>query len=363
MKGKIYPTKYGWQVRYGASICRHFQANNRLGAERFLNHLRHQEDQGQFDPRDYQVKDNPLSFTKLGEKWLLVKKKILRPRSFTNLERYMGRACEAWGHTNVKLIQYAQIEDFILDYPVGSKTRANIKSCLHDFFKWVKKRERIPMPDFPDTPFELEWRNVVDTKTQLDIITKIKELSYNRNPKIWFAAHCLATYIAVRPGELISLKEGQINLGMAALFFPHPKERQPKIVYLLDEDIEFIKSQPRGLPSMYFFRHPPGLKGATAGQRFGNRYLYKWWKKACTELGIDGVDLYGGTRHSTATALGRICTPEEVKDATGHASKAFERYFQSKQARALKVTQKIKEMRTNQSLINLSDAKEKRNTL
>jgi len=61
-----------------------------------------------------------------------------------------------------------------------------------------------------------------------------------------------------------------------------------------------------------------------------------------------------GTRHSTATALGQICTPEEVKDATGHTSKAFERYFQNKQARALKVTQKIKEL-SNQPLINISE--------
>ena len=35
--------------------------------------------------------------------------------------------------------------------------------------------------------------------------------------------------------------------------------------------------------------------------------------KACNNLGIKGVDLYGGTKHSTATALSEFLTPEEIK--------------------------------------------------
>jgi len=358
MRGRIYQTKYGWQVRFGESICRHFKSKE--AAERTLTYYRHLTDEGQFDPRDHKVKSNPLSFSKLGEKWLSIKKRDLRPRSFANLERYMNRAFEEWGHTNVKLIQYAQIEDFLLDYPVGPKTRSNIKSCLHDFFNWVRKRERIPLPDFPDTPFELEWRNIIDIETQTRIINKVRDISYHINPKIWIGILWLATYISCRPAELLGLAEKNIRVKMGAIIIPHPKEKTPKTVYLLPEDIEILKSIPRGLPDMYFFRHPPGLSGATAGQRFGNRYLYKWWKKACFDLGIDGVDLYGGTRHSTATALGQICTPEEVRDATGHASKAFERYFQNRQARALKVTRKIKELRKGNGKILTYEAPEDR---
>jgi hypothetical protein len=57
--------------------------------------------------------------------------------------------------------------------------------------------------------------------------------------------------------------------------------------------------------------------------------LYKWWKKACNNLRIENVDLYGGTRHSTATALGEKLTPEQIKSGTLHTTnRAFERYFQ-----------------------------------
>ena len=65
-----------------------------------------------------------------------------------------------------------------------------------------------------------------------------------------------------------------------------------------------------------------------AGQPFGNRLLYKYWKMACSNLGVDGVDLYGGTKHSSATALRLFRTPEQIKKATMHSTnKAFERYF------------------------------------
>ena len=143
------------------------------------------------------------------------------------------------------------------------------------------------------------------------------------------------------------------------MVIPHPKEKRPKIVYLLSEDIDFIKSLPQGLPELHFFRHGPGRSGVEAGAKFGPRYLYKWWKKACLNLGVEGVDLYGGTRHSTATALGKICTPEEVKDATGHTSEAFERYFQNRQGRALEVTRKIKRLGSTQPLLNGSEGGEK----
>jgi hypothetical protein len=64
------------------------------------------------------------------------------------------------------------------------------------------------------------------------------------------------------------------------------------------------------------------------GKQFGLNYLYIWWKRACRNLGIAGVDLYGGTRHSSAIALKKYRTPEEIKRATMHSTnKAFERYF------------------------------------
>jgi hypothetical protein len=50
---------------------------------------------------------------------------------------------------------------------------------------------------------------------------------------------------------------------------------------------------------------------------------------ACSELGITGLDLYGGTRHTTATALAKEVGEEGAKKATGlDTNKAFEKYCQ-----------------------------------
>ena len=98
---------------------------------------------------------------------------------------------------------------------------------------------------------------------------------------------------------------------------------------ILPEDVELLKSFVSSFPAMPFFRHIAGIRGVAENAAFGEKYLYKWWVKACDNLGIKGVDLYGGTRHSSARALRTHRTPEEIKRATMHTTnKAFERYFQ-----------------------------------
>ncbi|MCP4113265.1 MAG: hypothetical protein GY749_48340 [Desulfobacteraceae bacterium] len=44
--------------------------------------------------------------------------------------------------------------------------------------------------------------------------------------------------------------------------------------------------------------------------------------------GVEGVDLYGGTRHSSAMALRDLASPEQIKRSMmTSTNKAFERYF------------------------------------
>jgi len=128
---------------------------------------------------------------------------------------------------------------------------------------------------------------------------------------------------------MLALKEGEINLDTGHLLFPTPKENEWKSVKLTAEDLAIIKSFPRSLPSMPFFRHTGGLQGCAENQPFGEKYLYKWWKRACANLGIEGVDLYGGTRHSSVTALKARYSPETIKrSGTGHkTNSAFDRYL------------------------------------
>jgi hypothetical protein len=57
--------------------------------------------------------------------------------------------------------------------------------------------------------------------------------------------------------------------------------------------------------------------------------FYTYWKRACKNLGVENVDLYGGTRHSAVSDLRKSRTPEEIRLASMHTTnKAFDRYFQ-----------------------------------
>jgi integrase len=311
---------------------------NYESAQRFLTGLRYKSDEGTYDERDYK-KENPLGFENLAIKWLQIKEKEVKKSSYQKIENHIYRAIQEFKNRNIKEIGYSDIEDLLLkqkidgkEKDISGKTRSNIKSSLHSFWVWLKRRHvlnPVQVPEFPEVKYELSWRKVIDKKTQDEIIEEVGRISSGINPKIWLGIKWLSRYISIRPGEMLAIKEGDFDLSLGVVIIPHPKEKRPKTVPLLDEDIEILKAMPRGLPDLYFFRHSSGLQGVKAGERFGEKYLYKYWKKACENLGIDGVDLYGGTRHSSARALREFCSPEQIKRATMHTTnKAFERYFQ-----------------------------------
>jgi len=317
-----------FKVRFGRKITKRF--NNYREAERFLNGIRYEIDKGSFDFRDYQA-GNPLSFTVLSEKWLEIKKKDVKKGSFKNINNYIRKAQAYFGDRNIKNIQFGELQDFLYSLPLSDKSKSNCRSCLHTFWTWLLKRKEInrsQFPEFPDISFELGWRKTIDKETQHKIIQEVKRITFADNPKIWIGIKFLATYISIRPHELINIREKHIDLKSGFFFIPHPKEKKPKIVPLIDEDIAILKTIPEGLPDLFFFRHVTGISGVKAGRQFGPRYLYKWWKKACDNLGVAGVDLYGGTRHSSTIALREFATPEQIRQGTMHSTnKAFERYY------------------------------------
>lgn len=316
-------------VQFGRTLRKRFSSYRE--AERFLDGLRYEVDKGTFDHRDYLSK-HPLSFTSLSNQWLEKKSTQVKPGTFSHFKYYIKVAQGFFGNTNVKAIQYANLEDFADSLKVSPKTKANYLACLHNFFEWLLKRKEITrnqFPDFPTISYELGLRRTVDKETQQLIIDEVKRISFHISPKIWLGIKWLATYISIRPNELRHIKEGHIDLKQGLVFIPHPKEKRPKLVPLIEDDIQTLKRFPLAFPDLYFFRHNSGVSGVVPGQHFGMKLFYKWWKRACDNLGIADVDLYGGTRHSSAEGLREFATPEQIRRATMHTTnKAFERYFQ-----------------------------------
>ena len=316
----------------------HLRFDNYEKASQVLSGMRFKLTEGTFDERDYR-KDNPLGFDTLARKYLEAKKGEIS--SFRQCRYHLEKAIEFFQGKNIKTIGYADLEDFLLaktEYAkqivgnLSAKTRANIKATLHAFWEWLKKREVIrpeQMPNFPSVDYTLRWRRIVDKETQQKILDEIYKLTKEKNIKIWIALKWLSTYISIRPKELLSIKEGDFDFSLGGVFIRKTKEKKPKFIPLLKEDIDLVKSLPPSLPHLCFFRHHKGYGGIKPGTKMERDVLYRYWKKACKNLGIENVDMYGGTRHSSAVDLRRFYSPEQIKNATMHSTnKAFERYFQ-----------------------------------
>ena len=323
------PATKDFRVLFGRNIDKRFIRYDQ--AQRFLTGLRFKTDEGSFDSRDYQSK-NPLGFSNLAEKYVKLKEQTVEKKTFQQIEREMRLASEHWKGISVKEIHYADLEDYLMSKKISAKSRANYCSILSDFYKWLLKRRVIKlsdMPEFPSIKFNLKFKKTVGKETQLQILDEIYAQTWDKNPRIWMGIKFMCTYISIRPNEMRNLKEEHIDRENLYFIIPDPKEKKPKVVPVLQEDIDLIDLLPKGLPHLFFFRHEKGHGQTKAGEQFGVKLFYKTWMKACKTLGIEGVDLYRGTRHSSAIALRKFHSPEQIKKATMHSTnKAFERYFQ-----------------------------------
>lgn len=238
-------------------------------AQRFLTGLRYKTDESTFDERDYS-NDKPLGFSNLAGKWLEVKQETVRPSSYRNLRNYISKACDAWGNSNIKHIGYGEIEDFLLAQGkhLSSKTIANMKSGLHDFFQWLVKRDVINLaPSFPEIKVKLAYRQTIGKETQSALLEEIRRIAPY---KVWLGIQWLCTYIAaIRPGELVQIREQDIDTENRYIYIHHSKTGETKPVPMLDEDVDLFKQVKPGFPRSYFFRHESGKGGVQNGQRYG----------------------------------------------------------------------------------------------
>lgn len=320
MKGHIRKRGGSYRVYYwqkGKRITQSFKTKQ--DAEIFQAGLVVMEKQGSLDYRDYR-RDNPLGFANSVKRFLRSKRLLKGVKKYEQRLRF---AVNEWGNRNIKQIGFEDISDLLTglqEQGLSSKYRKDIRDTIRMLYHWLNDcDDRIAVPKFPTVQYALNYRNVVTKEQQCAIISEVEKIAPKQ--KIYIGIKFLSTYIKVRPSELISVKEKHIDLDMGRIYIPHPKERKGKHIPLLPEDVELLRSFPKAFPEIYFFRHNNGSK-------FGKDYLYTYWRKACRNLGIEGVSLYPGTRHSSAIDMRKRHSPEAVKRATGHeTNQAFERYL------------------------------------
>ena len=352
-----------FRVKYGRKIERRFTSIR--AAERFLTGIRFQDDQGTLDPRDYQF-DAPLAFDKMATAWLDAKAKTVSPGTMKPYRATMRRAMAAWGDRNIKTISYGDLEDLFLATREthASKTVHNDKTCLETFWKWCNRRENVKMPAFPDVKYTLGWRQIIDLETQAAILDKVTEIAPFR---VALAIRWLAVYVAIRPAEMRSLREADVDVDGLLVVRPQTsKERKPKLVPLMDDDLELVRALPPVLDkTMPFFRHERVHGTARPGDPLSHNVLWRWWRKACEALGIESVDLYGGTRHSSLTALGAHFNKEEIRQncSLHSTNKALERYVQGEAKPMNRLTDNLKQLQAEKRVIRMPDVGQKASNL
>ncbi|WP_319405359.1 hypothetical protein [uncultured Desulfosarcina sp.] len=330
MKGGIYSTTYGWQLRFG-KVTRRFKKHEYEKAEYLLAGLRFKAYEGTFDIRDYR-RDEPLGFSNLVETYISSK------RHLKAIDKYRQRlrfGIDEWANRNVKGIGYADLQNLfnaLQDRGLSSYYIKHIRDCMRSFWRWLVDTGQIEitqMPKMPVVKAHAAYRKILSKEDQHKVLDEIYRISWDFNPRIYIGCLFLTTYINIRPSELRHIKEKHIDLATKTILVPDPKEGEPKFVHLLEQDADLIRSIPRSFPEMYFFRHIKGYGSAKPGGKFGPYYFQRWWNRACRNLKIVGVSLYPGTRHSSAVALRQRHSPEAVKRASGtRTNKAFERYLQ-----------------------------------
>lgn len=318
-------------VRFPGGIFSRF--TDYAEATRYLTHLRYEKDnrQARFNPDDYRAA-KPNCFAALAPKYLDRKKGLA---SYSKICFYINRAAETFGPINVREITGADIEDYLFSIPnISEKTRWNHCSQLHDFWVWALKRGNIitlaEMPTFPEIKFELGRRKITDWDTQEKVIAALKGICWESNPKVWLAIDMLATYTALRPDDLRRATEGSLDSrGFLTIHNPTKRKNKFKTIRLIPDHVDFWREMQRqhpALPETPFFRHIKGIAGTPAGSVIGKRHLNIWWKRACDVVGLDGVPLYPGTKHTTATETAKRLGTEAARNASGLTNRAFDRY-------------------------------------
>lgn len=328
MKGGVYETRYGWQVRFG-KLTKRFKRHEKEKAEYFLSGLRFKEYEGTYDIRDYQ-QAQPLGFTNQAEAFLASKRHLKAVDKYRQRLRF---GMKAWGNRNVKEIGFIEFQGLfneLMDSGKSSYYIKHIRDTLIMFWRWMVDAKQIDqLPKFPAVRAYSAMRKILSKADQDRVLAEVYRISWDFNPRIYIGILFLSTYVNIRPAELRGIKERHIELDLCRILIPHPKEGKPKYVMLIPEDVDLIRSLGRSFPEMYFFRHIKGNGNAKPGAQLGKDYLSRWWAMACKNLGIEGVPLYPGTRHTSAVAMRQAHSTEDVKRATAHRSnRAFERYLQ-----------------------------------
>lgn len=298
---------------------------NQKHANRILERIRSEIDDGTFDVRDYQPKKlDGLRFDTYASAWLThyekkqekdeISKSYLQ--SLTNFTN--NYFIPFFGNKDIRRINNGDIVKFQDQLPsrLKLKTQRNIMGALSKLFadahEWedIAKKPKVPLVKVPDP--EWHW---IDRDTQDKILAKIPE------PDQPIFLFLMREGVRSMEGAALQWRDLDIENNSAIIrrAFSGSKLRHTKTGRTtpipLDEDVK-----------MALLRLPKPIKQDqlvfrnSCGRRYTNSLLNKIWKRACKKAGIEGICLYSGTRHALASqAAQRGISIQKIGAMLGHS--------------------------------------------
>ena len=274
-------------------------------ADRLLNYIRTEIDEGTFDPKNYQKKEvDALRFKNYVDNWLQRRELEYQrghiPKSYMKeIKSYILRHyLPFFQQTNLRNIREGHIQDFKNQLPphINHKTVANILGVLRTIFSNAfERRDILVMPKFPKVQFEEPVTRWITWEEQQVIIEHLPK----SGP--WMAFYLFLIKQGARPNEARALrwenldfKNDVVTIAAAFdrdIFKPHTKERDVRYLPLNPLVKEAILKLPRALNG-FVFQHK--------GEPITHNMASHVWRRAALKAGIQ-ISCYEGTRHSVGS--------------------------------------------------------------
>jgi len=270
----------------------------------------------------------------------------LSPNTLRETRRYLrlddsekpdGHIAGFWAHRTLHEITAGNVDDFddwLAERGLSPKTRKNVLGVLRHFCRWLRRRGLVDdVPDFPEIPQDEYVPTIISIETQDAILGEIPE---DRRGAF------LAARLGLRPGEVRALNvedwhrhQGLLSVHRSAKGpnanapIRGTKSRRARFVEVdpelrawLEEHVPPAVQLQGGRP---LFRNPTARNRE---RRWIANALREEWNRAARQLGLSGIRMYEGTKHSSATdALRRGHSLADVQHALGHAdARSTERY-------------------------------------
>lgn len=241
------------------------------------------------------------------------------PRTLREYERWAGpedspKAHFSWWYgASIWEVDPAGLEEWsywMHQRGLSPKTQRNVMAGLHSFLTWVARDVRgdFDVPAFPWPEVDEHAPKILAPPVQAQVLAAIPK------PKAGIF-YCMAQCL-VRPGEARALRVrdwlgDDIRVARAAKDrlargeVRGLKSRNVKTVFagewpLGDWLLEHVSAERRlADPDGPLFANPDGHEGGW----WSETAMRRTWAKACREVGVPGVSLYEGLKHSSATHL------------------------------------------------------------